>query len=93
MSKQYSIAEARNNLAAIVHELEATDSIELTRRGSPVAVLLSKQVFDRLQAHNTGFWTAYKNYAKQINLAELKIEPSEIFGGLRDRTTGRKVKL
>ncbi len=93
MSKQYSIAEARNNLAAIVHELEVVDNIELTRRGNAVAVLLSKQVFDRLQARDNGFWNAYKNYAKQINLAELKIEPSEIFGGLRDRTPGRKVKL
>jgi prevent-host-death family protein len=93
MSKKYSIAEARNNLAAIVHELEAIDSIELTRRGSPVAVLLSKEVYDRLQAGNTGFWHAYKNYAKQINLSELKIEPAEIFGGLRDHSAGRKVQL
>ena len=93
MSKQYSIAEARNNLAAIVHELEATDSIELTRRGSPVAVLLAKDVYDRLQARNIGFWNAYKKYTSQVNLTELKIEPSEIFGGLRDQTPGRKIEL
>ncbi len=93
MSKSYSIAEARNNLAAIVHELEVTDGIELTRRGTPVAVLISKQEYDRLQPQKASFWQAYKNYAKQVNLAELDMEPSEIFGGLRDRTSGRKITL
>jgi prevent-host-death family protein len=45
MSKRYSIAEARNNLASIVHELEVIDNIELTRRGKSVAVLLSNGSF------------------------------------------------
>ena len=93
MNKKYSIAEARDNLAAIVHDLELTDSIELTRRGQPVAVLLSKQTYDRMQTNTTGFWRAYENYSKEVKLAELDIEPSEIFGGLRDRATGRTIKL
>ncbi|MEW6569314.1 MAG: type II toxin-antitoxin system prevent-host-death family antitoxin, partial [Chloroflexota bacterium] len=41
MTKRYSIAEARQNLAAVVHELERRARIELTRRGKPVAVMLS----------------------------------------------------
>lgn len=93
MSKRYSIAEARNDLAAIVHELEKVSSIELTRRGNLVAVLLSKDAYEKLQARNVGFWKAYKNYAKQVNLAKLKIEPNEIFGGLRDRSSGREIEL
>jgi prevent-host-death family protein len=93
MNKRYSIAEARDGLAAIVHELDTTSSIEITRRGQPVAVLLSKQEYDRLQPRTSGFWDAYKSYVKQVNLAELQIEPSEIFGGLRDTASGRKVDL
>ena len=56
MSKQYSIAQARDNLAAIVHELDRTTSVEITRRGLPVAVLLSKDEYDRLQGKHGGFW-------------------------------------
>jgi prevent-host-death family protein len=41
MSKRYSIAEARNHLPAIVHDAERGKPIHLTRRGKPVAVLLS----------------------------------------------------
>lgn len=93
MSKQYSIAQARDSLAAIVHELEGVRSIELTRRGKPVAVLLSKHEYDRLQSPTTGFWEAYQAYAKSVDLGELDIQPEEIFGGLRDRGSGRKVKL
>ncbi len=48
MSKRYTIAEARHNLAAIVHELERRAHIELTRRGEPVAVLLSMREYRRL---------------------------------------------
>ena len=93
MNKKYSIAEARDNLAAIVHDLETIDRIELTRRGEPVAVMLSKQRYDQMQNPTTGFWQAYENFTKQVNLAELNIDPSEIFGGLRDRSPGRKIKL
>ena len=41
MPKRYSIAEARNHLPAIVHDAENGAPIELTRRGKPVAVLIS----------------------------------------------------
>lgn len=93
MNKRYSIAQARDNLAAIVHELEVTDSIELTRRGQPVAVILSKHEYDRLHSGAMGFWDAYQTYLKQVNLSELDIEPAEVFGSLRDSATGREVEL
>jgi prevent-host-death family protein len=93
MSKQYSIAQARDNLAAIVHELEVSSTIEITRRGQAVAVLISKQEYDRLQARMIGFWDAYKAFASEVDLAKLDIAPSEIFGGLRDRVSGRSVDL
>jgi prevent-host-death family protein len=49
MSKSYSIAEARDNFAAMVRDIEERVSvIELTRRGKPVAVLLSVGEYRRL---------------------------------------------
>ena len=93
MIKSYSIAEARDNLAAIVHEVEKSDSIEITRRGHPVAVLISKQEFDRLQSGKAGFRQAYQDFCKRVNLAELNIDPSEIWGNVRDKSAGREVEL
>ena len=43
MQKQFSIAEAKNRLPTIVHSVENGPPVELTRRGKPVAVLLSIQ--------------------------------------------------
>ena len=41
MVKKYSIAEARTHLPTIIDEAEAGLEIELTRRGKPVAVIVS----------------------------------------------------
>lgn len=49
VSKQYSITAARNQLPAIVHEVENGPPVELTRRGRPVAVLLSFRDYERLR--------------------------------------------
>ncbi len=92
MPKQYSIAEARHNLAAIIHELERKAMIELTRRGEPVAVLLSFREYRRLTANRNKFWEAYTEFRKTIDLPRLNIEPA-LFDGVRDAAPGREVKL
>lgn len=90
MSRTYSIAEARHHLAALVHALEHTPQIELTRRGEPVAVLLSIAEYRRLHAGKTAFWDAYQVFRDSTNLAELDIEP-DVFDEVRDRSPGREV--
>ena len=92
VSKQYSIAEARHNLAALVHELERKALIELTRRGEPVAVLLSIREYRRLTANRGGFWSMYEAFRAATNLPQLKIE-LEVLDGLRDLSPGRPVRL
>jgi prevent-host-death family protein len=91
MPKKYSIAEARHNLAALVHHVERISSIELTRRGEPVAVLLSIQEYQRLLSKQTNFWDAYSAFRRSIDLARLNIEPS-VFEGVRDPSPGREVR-
>jgi antitoxin Phd len=90
MSKTYSIAEARQNLAAIVHEAERQSPIELTRRGEPVAVLLSIQEYQRLLSARASFWDAYTSFRHSVDLSQLDIEPS-VFEGVRDPSPGREV--
>ena len=90
MSEQYSIAEARHDLAALVRKLEKQSTIEITRRGKTVAVLLSLQEYRRLSAQREGFFTAFTRFSEAVNLAALDIEP-EIFTGIRSQEPGRSV--
>ena len=48
MEKKYSIAEARQQLAAIVRKAERTGAVRITRRGQVVARLISEDEFQRL---------------------------------------------
>ncbi len=89
MAHTYSIAEARHNLAAIVHELDRGTTVELTRRGEPVAVLLSMRAYRRLNAPRSGFWEAYQAFRQAFPLVELDIAP-EVFADVRDQTSGRE---
>ena len=90
MSKTYSITEARNDLATLVHELARYPQIELIQRGQRVAVLLSAHEYERLQHTRTGFWDAYTHFCATVELPRIPIEPS-VFQGLRDSSPGREV--
>jgi antitoxin Phd len=89
MSRSYSIAEARDNFAAIVRAVELNSAIELTRRGEPVAVLLSIEEYRRLLAGRKKFWDAYSEFRDGVDLRRLNIEP-EVIEGLRDVSPGRE---
>ena len=92
MTKRYSIAEARHNLSAVVHELEWRARIELTRRGRPVAVMVSMREFERVSAPRGRFWDTYEAFRQTANLPELGIDPIGV-DGVRDRSPGREVQL
>ncbi len=92
MAQRYSIAEARHNLAAIVHELEAQSVIELTRRGAPVAVLLSLEAYHRLQDQRPSFWERYTAFRETFDPAVLGDE-ADPFESVRDLSPGRDVQL
>lgn len=89
MSKSVTIAEARHNLAKLVHQLERQPTIQLTRRGKPVALLVSQQEYQRLTAPRASFWDAYTEFRSAVDLDALAMEP-EIFSDTRDRTPGRE---
>ncbi len=92
MTRRYSIAEARHNLAAIVHELEQQPVIELTRRGQTVAVLLSQEAYRQLIPGQGEFWAAYLRFCQDFRPAEESIDADE-FTDLRDRSSGRDTPL
>lgn len=87
---QYSIAEARDSLARIVHEAEAAGTVELTRRGRPVAVLVSVNEYERLQGRGRSFWEAVTSFRERAGVKRNGVE-ADVFEGVRDRGTGREV--
>lgn len=92
MIKQYSIAEARNQFAAIVHDLEPERPVQVTRRGKVVAVLMSVEEYERLTADATDFWDAYTSFRSAVDLPAFQIEP-ELFADVRDAAPGRNADL
>jgi prevent-host-death family protein len=92
MLKRYSIAEARDHFAALIHKVEQNTAIELTRRGKPVAVIVSVQEYQQLRAEKVSFWQALDSFRARFDLHRLDIQP-EIFTELRDESPGREVTL
>ena len=89
MATTYSIAEARNQFAALVRDAEENNQpVQVTRRGQPVAVILSAQEYARLLASQPerNFWAAYQEWRQKWNVSELDLDPDEIWGDVRDQT-------
>ena len=89
MQKQFSIAEAKSKLPALVHSVEEGPSVKLTRHGKPVAVLLSIREYERLNRKRKGFWSALTAYRKAVEKENIEITDSD-FEALRDTSPGRK---
>ena len=90
LGNQYSIAEAKNKLPSLIHSVEKGPSVRLTRRGRPVAVLLSIQEYDRLLQKKGSFWRALKAFRKIAENEGIEISNAD-FNGFRDYSPGREV--
>src|SRR5690606_17744107 len=92
MQKRYSISQARANLPSIVDRVEGGESVELTRRGKPVAAVISIQDLERLRARRASFSTAYGRFLGQWALEDVGVEDG-FFDAARDAGPGRDVDL
>lgn len=92
MPRQYSIADARTNLPHIVDQAEAGVEVELTRRGQPVAVVVSRRTFERLRDERGQFSQAYQRFLERFSLDEIGFDQDEL-STRRDQTPGRRVTL
>lgn len=90
MEKQYTISEAKNRLTAIVYAVEKGSGVTLTRRGRPVAVVLSIEEYEALNLRRGGFWerlTVLRERAAEVDISDTDFE------NLRDRSPGRETDL
>jgi prevent-host-death family protein len=92
MTKRYSIAEARAHLPSIVDEVEIGKAVELTRRGKPVAVVLSLQQYELLSTARSNFADAYRAFRAKFGSEDILLDTS-FADELRASGTGRKVEL
>ena len=73
-------------------EAEAGQAIELTRRGRPVAVILSLRELERLRGTRTQFSGVYRKFLESHSLQEVGLD-ADFFDTARDPEPGRKVSL
>ena len=92
MKKQFSIAEAKNGLPQIVHQAEDGCEIEITRRGRPVAVIVSFDDYCRIQGSQRSFWESLQAFWQQPDAVEAR-RGAGFTAHVRDRSIGRRVRL
>jgi prevent-host-death family protein len=90
MSRQVSVADAKNHLPAILHEVEQGSPVEITRHGKPVAVILSMNDYRRLDGRRPDLVEALRDWRANAAITDEEIE--EVFANTRDRSPGREIK-
>jgi prevent-host-death family protein len=92
VAKQYSVADARRKLPSLLSEAAAGAEVQLTRRGKPVAMLLSVAEYESLKFARGKFADRYESFRREYPEGKAALTPREA-RALRDRSVGRKVQL
>ena len=87
MRKRYSLSDAKDHLSRLVHAVARNGAVEITRRGRPVAMLVSMEEFERLHGRRIGFWQALEAFRRGAG-RDMALG-DDVFLDLRDRGTGR----
>lgn len=80
---QYSIAQARDQLAQLVYQAEQGNPVEITRRGKRVAVIISAEEYDRL-SQKGDFGKSLAAFRERLEIENIDINPDEVFKDVRD---------
>jgi prevent-host-death family protein len=88
MARKVSLAEARDHLTGLVRDVERGQRVVLTRRGKPVAVLISHDEHERLNAKRLSPGAALRAWRAQAPADFDGLEVPE-----RDPSPGRNVRL
>lgn len=84
---------AGNALKQFIRRAESGEAVRVTRRGKPVAVLLSKEEYERLEAEaeesSPDFWEMVEDWRAQTDFGWAELTPEEV-DGWRDRGPGRE---
>jgi len=92
MAKRYSVADARKHLPELLDQVEGGRTIEITRRGAPVAVVLPVAEYRRVHGGMAPFKRALGVWRARFSDADRDL-PDNFFDELRERSGGRDVDL
>lgn len=92
MVRRFSVAEARAQLPHLLHAVEHGEQVEITRRGEPVAVVLSLSEFRRIAGPHGGFNEDFARWHQSAGTEDRDL-PVDYFRNLRDRGPGRRVRV
>jgi prevent-host-death family protein len=92
VAKRFSVAEARQNFARLIQTAERGRVVEITRRGEPVAVVLSAAQYLALVGEGPSFKAAVDDVRARLDVDGLEIG-DEDFADLRDGSPAREVPL
>lgn len=87
-----SVAVARQNFARLIKRAEHGNSIEITRRGESVAVLLSASEYAAITGGRSSFIEAARQVRSRMGVESLGIGDAE-FDELREESPGREIPL
>lgn len=81
-----SIAEAKTHLTRLIHQAEGGEPVHITRRGKPVAVLLSEAEYARLREgrEQRTFWDLIVEMRSDPDFEPVDWTPEEV-DSWRDR--------
>ncbi len=91
-STKVSVAEARQHFARLIKRAEQGKAIEITRRGEPVAVLVSAAEYSAFTGERPSFVDATRLVRERLGVDALEIGDAD-FEGLREQSPGRDVSL
>jgi prevent-host-death family protein len=86
---QISIADAKNHLPRLVQQVEAGGAVHITRRGRPVAVLLSEDEYGRLTGECPSFMEFLRRWRSEAG--NEGFADAGDFENLRDNSPCREV--
>lgn len=87
--QSFSIADARSQLPTIIHAVETGDVTQLTRRGKPVAVLLSLKEYEALISQGQGGLIQALNAFHALKQSDSNELSDQEVDQWRDKSTGR----
>ena len=87
---EMSIANAKNHLTRLIHEVERGEPVHITRRGKPVAVLLSEDEYARFRQGRVhgNFWDLIVEMRSDPEFEPVDWTPEEV-DSWRDRRPER----
>lgn len=88
--KTSTIAEAKNNLSNLIHQLEIGEPVHLTRYGKPVAVMMSEDQYQSLMAPAKNLNAAILHWRSQLDANEINGFSEPELKALRKDNAGRE---